>query len=108
VFVIKWTYTNRTSATVYRTRAPIILALEKKVGDKWVVALGGKRWPGPEELESINPGTMSQGTWRIAPTRLKEVPGAYRIVLDLYGTEDGEMLPMEERVSNEFELVENE
>jgi hypothetical protein len=83
---------------VYRTRLPIILALEKKVGDKWVVALGGKRWLGPEELESINPGTMRQGTWRIAPTRLKEVPGTYRIVLDLYGTEDGEMLPMEERV----------
>ena len=93
---------------MYRTRLPILIALEKKVGDKWVVALGHPPWPGPEELMSINPGGMSRGTWSIVFRRLKEVPGTYRIVLDLYGTEDGEMLQLEERVSNEFKLIENE
>src|SRR5215475_2101305 len=36
--VIKWTYTNRTNATVYaRTKMFTRLRLEKKVGDEWVV-----------------------------------------------------------------------
>src|SRR5262245_4166229 len=51
--VIKWTYTNRTGATVYQPRSGIDLSLEEKIGDKWVVALGRTRSPSPEEFVSI-------------------------------------------------------
>ena len=146
--VIKWTYTNRTSATVYRARSVTILALEKKVGDEWVVAKRdaipftqdaisiedkkkGKPWGIiNEEFARINPGETRWGTWDIRPGKgsffgpsskakrrfeLKEVPGVYRLVLGLFGTETtegedlpSEVLPLEERVSNEFEIVEKE
>jgi hypothetical protein len=136
--VIKWTYTNRTKATVYaRTKLHTRLALEKKVGDEWVIAKRaaiplfsndeeGEHWGIDDKFGSINPGGTCVGTWSINSkylgyTRvgregrrfeLKEVPGAYRIVLGLYSTEggeiSGEMLPLEERVSNEFEFVEKE
>jgi hypothetical protein len=106
--VIKWIYTNRTGATVYQARSAIDLSLEEKIGDKWVVAWGRPRSPSPEEFVSINPGGTCRGIWTIGHNIMKDVPGAYRIVIDLYGTEDGEMLPLEERVSNEFEVVEKE
>jgi hypothetical protein len=106
--MIKWTYANRTGATVYQTRLPMRLSLEEKVGDKWVVAWGEPPSPSPGELVNINPGGTCRGIWTIGPNILKEAHGAYRIVLDLYGMEDGEMLPLEERASNEFEIVKKE
>jgi len=36
--VIKWTYTNRTSNTVYQAGWYALAVLEKKVEDKWLVA----------------------------------------------------------------------
>src|SRR5262245_48428958 len=72
--VIKWTYTNRTNATVYsKTKSShTYLALEKKVGDEWVVAKraalpphGGEEgdiWGASDEFGSINPGGTCGGT----------------------------------------------
>ena len=49
--MIKLTYTNRTSATVYWTKLQTRLDLEKKVGDEWVVA---KRDAIPLEADEEN------------------------------------------------------
>jgi hypothetical protein len=121
---IKWTFTNRTSATVYQGKGDAGWALEKKVGDEWVVAkVSSTESTSPEEFVSINPGGTYAYIWGIKGSylgnlhkgrrfELKEVPGTYRIVLDLYSTNGGDilagMLPLEERVSNEFEIVKNE
>jgi len=131
--VIKWTYTNRTNATVYsKTKsAHTYLVLEKKVGDEWVVAKraaisthggeDGDIWGTTDEFGSLNPGGTCGGTWVIRPVKggylglgskekrrfeLKEAPGVYRIFVGLSSVEDGEIVPLAERVSNEFELVE--
>lgn len=136
--VIKFTYTNRTSATVYRWKKTLTyLELEKKVGDEWVVAkrdaitieADEEKWkPLKEEFARISPGETRWGTWDIGLIKraylgpsstakrrfaLKEVPGVYRIVLFLSSTEGGddshEHLPLVEcGVSNEFEIVEKE
>ena len=136
--VIKWTYTNRTNATVYsQTKLHTYLALEKKVGDEWVVAKRaaipfsdgeeGELWGISDKFGSINPGGTCGGTWIIRHVKggylglgskekrrfeLKEVPGVYRIVLFLSSTEGGddshEYSPPVECVSNEFEIVEKE
>src|SRR5262245_42943055 len=111
---IKWTYTNRSNATMYsQTNGHTYLGLEKKVRDEWIVA---KRaaipFSGGEEGETwisnkfgrINPGETCAGTWIIRPVKggylglgskekrrfeLKEVPGLYRIFIALSRTEGG-------------------
>src|SRR5262249_15490100 len=80
--VIKLTYTNRTSATVYRYKKFLAyLELEKKVGDEWVVAKRDaipfeadeeKEKPWKEEFARINPGETRCGTLDIKP-----IKGAY-------------------------------
>jgi hypothetical protein len=75
--VIKLTYTNRTSAAVYRqNKLSTVLALEKKVGGEWVVARRDtipleadeeKGKPFKEEFARINPGETRWGTWDIRP-----------------------------------------
>jgi hypothetical protein len=154
--LIKWTYTNRTSDTVYQTNWFALLVLEKKVGDEWLVAKrdailiedeekGKRQRINKERSVRINPGETLWGTWDIRPVKgsylglgsnewdisptkgsylglgskekmrieLKEVPGVYRIFIGLSRREDGgdisgEWLPLEECVSNEFEIVEKE
>src|SRR5262249_35259452 len=113
--MIKWTYTNRTNATVYAlTNLHTRLVLEKKVGDEWVVAKRavipfsdgeeGELWGTSGKFGSVNPGGMCGGTWIIRPVKggylglgskekrrfeLKEVPGVYRIYIGLHSTEGG-------------------
>jgi hypothetical protein len=113
--VVKWTYTNRTSATVYRGKGNTLLILEKKVEDEWIAArrdlilFSEEENAKPlsislEEFSRINPGETREGTWSIRPVKgsilgpgstakrkfeLKEVPGVYRIVLGLSSTEYG-------------------
>jgi hypothetical protein len=114
--VIKWTYTNRSSATVYRGKGNTLLILEKKVGDEWVAAkrdlilFSEEENAKPleislEEYSRINPGETREGTWSVRPVKgsilgpgskakrrfeLKDVPGVYRIVLGLTSTVRGE------------------
>jgi hypothetical protein len=128
---------------VYRRKLVTPLALEKTVGDEWVVAYRdaiphvedeekGKLWRmSKEEFARINPGETRWGTWSIRTHthkgkgshigvghegrsfELEDAPGVYRIVLGLFSTEEGEdvsreHLPLEECVSNEFEIVEKD
>ena len=121
-FKIKTTYTNRSQYTVYLPGCPSPSPprLEKKVGDKWVVAY--------QQLENlcyrdplpVKPGETYPDTLDISifPTGgkmgpqlnpgIKEIAGTYRIVRRIQRDyrASSPLLPLDERISNEFELKE--
>ncbi len=121
---INISYTNRTGSTVYipTCQGPLQPNLEKKVKGKWVVAYG----PGGRMCRGapvrIEPGETYRDTFKVEafwPRRNsnldffdEEIEGAYRLVYDLHdiyvfplGREPDRLLPLEERISNEFRLV---
>jgi len=121
---INSTYTNRTGSTVYIPvcQVPSQPNLEKKVEGKWVVAYG----PGGRLCRGvpvrIEPGETYRDTFKVEafwPRQNgnldffdEEIEGTYRLVYDLHdiyihpmGREPDRLLPLEERISNEFRLI---
>jgi hypothetical protein len=117
-------YTNRTGSTVYlmKCKTPSQPALEKKIGDKWVFAYAPIQLMCLEEPIRIKPGETYRDVFymeafkgkNMAPNfQVKEVAGTYRLVRSFYktfnpkgdGTGLGELLPLEEGISNEFKLT---
>jgi len=121
-FKIKTIYTNRSQYTVYLPGCPNPSppVLEKKVGDKWVVAYQQLeslcyRDPLPVKPGETYPHTLdisifSTGS-KMGPQLnpgIKEIAGTYRIVRRIQhdNRASSPLLPLDERISNEFELKE--
>lgn len=121
---INISYTNRTGITVYipTCQGRFRPNLEKKVKGKWVVAYG----PGGRLCRGapvrIEPGETYRDTFKVEAfwprhnSNLdffdEEIEGTYRLVYDLHdiyifpmGREPDRLLPLEERISNEFRLI---
>jgi hypothetical protein len=117
---IRLRYTNSTDRPIYLPTCNGINPplMEKKQGGGWVIAyapivpacLGppeviqpGKTFEYEYQVEGYAPGG------RVMPQFNTEVPGTYRLVWDAYASRNSNpehMLPLEERISNEFELTE--
>lgn len=120
---IAFVFTNPTSAPVYivNCRGATALRLEKRSGDRWVPAWSpviplclsppivvqpGQQYAGVVHVFGGHPSTNMHPQFVVDP-----VPGVYRIVwtdvLRTYndrGNPFGEPLPLEQRVSNRFQL----
>ena len=119
-------YTNRTGSRVYLPTCHGANPpwLEKRVGSEWVAAYR------PAVLACLGPPVVIQpgdtydytlkvvagrrGTNRYPQFEVAEIPGTYRLVWGLLATWDpdgpepglGRLLPLEQRVSNEFTIRE--
>ena len=119
-------YVNRTGGRVYleTCHTPHPPVLEKRVGSEWVVAyrpavlrcLGqpvviraGETYDYTFKVVAGRPGTNNFPQFEVA-----EIPGTYRLVWGLLDTWNpdgpgpglGRLLPLEQRVSNEFQIRE--
>lgn len=118
------TYLNRTTGTVYVASCagdPPVFTLEKRVGASWVAAFSRPCVDVGYPPRAIAPGDVYVDTLRVfawsrasgaEPALRTDLPGEYRVVLDLLRTWNpgtgepglGEWLPHEARTSNRFEL----
>lgn len=120
---IHLTYTNRTGAAVHihSCGGPQPPRLEKQEQGRWVTALepvmdlclglpitvaAGATYVHEYRLTAGVPGTTAFPHFEVA-----SIPGTYRLVWDLYheavpGSPPTGLLPLRERVSNEFRLTE--
>jgi hypothetical protein len=118
-------YTNSTNGPIYlptcrQINPPI---LEKKQGNRWIIAFAPVVLACLGEPEVIQPGKTLEYQYRVEgfepgrqvmPEFVTDIPGTYRVVWDAYetwtlgGTEAGPglQLPLENRISNEFEITE--
>jgi hypothetical protein len=121
---IKITYTNRTGGAVYLSGCPVpnLPTVEKKIEDKWITVLKHPRFmcymdPIPIEsggtyehmfhLRAYPPG--GDNRWRgspVLPREMEKIAGTYRLVMEEIERDDTSLLPLEERISNEFKLIE--
>jgi hypothetical protein len=118
---IKTVYTNRSQSTVYLPGCPWPSppVVEKKVGDGWVPLYSPIEFlcakdplpvePGEKYTDTLNIAVAPLGS-RIHPQlnpEIKEVAGTYRLVRRILRDYRADsLLPLEERVSNEFKLKE--
>jgi hypothetical protein len=117
---INTSYTNRTGSTVYLPVCivPLQPMLEKKVGDKWIVAYtpGARRCretpvriePGETYRDTFNMEAFLPGRNTNLDFRVKEIEGTYRLVRAFYRIDPSGRelnLPLKERISNEFRLI---
>jgi hypothetical protein len=121
-FTIKTIYTNRSQDTVYLPGCPYPSppVLEKKVGDKWVVLYEQfepmcRRDPLPVKPGETYPHTLDISIFPTGSNMgpqlnpgIKEIAGTYRIVRRIQRDyrASSPLLPLDERISNEFELKE--
>jgi hypothetical protein len=125
-FTIPFRYRNETGRTVYlpTCRGAQPPRLQKKVGDRWIVAFApvvafcmgvpvaigaGETFNYTMQITAGMPGTSFMPRFSVS-----DVPGTYRILWEVFGGVEGDarqpspvkdLLPIEWRISNDFELV---
>ncbi|HKX31059.1 MAG TPA: hypothetical protein VJ302_25440 [Blastocatellia bacterium] len=115
---IKTSYTNRTGDTVYlsKCRVPSEPILQKRVRGRWILAYERPQLLCREKPVRIKPGETYKdrfqmeaflpGNNNFPKFEVREVPGTYRLVRSFHrGSDEGPLLPLRERVSNQFQLV---
>jgi len=123
---IPFTYRNETGRTVYlpTCRGVQPPRLEKLVGDRWIVAYAPIVSFCQDVPLAIGPGDRFDYTMRIIAGMpgttlvprfiVSEVPGTYRVLWEVFAGVEGnprdpvpvkDLLPLEHRVSNPFELA---
>jgi hypothetical protein len=123
---IPFTYRNETGRTVYlpTCRGVQPPRLEKLVGDRWIVAYAPIVSFCQGVPFAIEPGASFDYTMRIVAGMpgttfvprfiVSDVPGTYRVLWEVFAGVEGnprepvpvkDLLPMEHRVSNPFELA---
>jgi hypothetical protein len=113
---INYSYVNRTGGVVIlpSCKKPYRPTLEKKVGDRWTLAIDLKEPMCGGQPVRIGPGKIYRDTFKVEAflpgnnirpelkVDLKEIEGVYRLVHVL--SRQNQPLPLEARVSNEFTL----
>jgi hypothetical protein len=116
-FTINYSYVNRTSRAVFlpTCRTPYRPLIEKKIEGRWVTVFQpvelmcagppvriepGEKYRDTFDVEAFLPGNNMHPEFKVD---VREIEGLYRLV-HLFSGQD-QILPMEERISNEFKLT---